>query len=114
MEAKKRRFVISGAIILVGTICAAALHWHLDSWKLAAGLNSASNEEIWTAVSCRAQLYLQKAHGEIPELSWSELWGITRPGRGFHCIEGRSLEVSIQYSAGASEADRVAGSLIFR
>ena len=34
-------------------------------------------------VSCRARLYLQKARGEIPELSWSELWRIALPGTGF-------------------------------
>ena len=113
MEIKKRAFVISGAII-AGTICAAAVYSHADYWKSIAGLESASNEAIWNAVSCRAHLYLQKANGGIPELSWTELWGLTRPGRGFHCIEGRSLEASVQYSASASEDDRRAGARIFR
>src|SRR5712691_493055 len=113
VEIKKRAFVISGAIILVSTVCAAAVYSHADYWKSAAGLESASNEAIWAAVSCRARLYLQKAEGGIPELSWTELWGLTRPGRGFHCVEGRSLEASIQYSASASEDDRRAGARIF-
>src|SRR5260370_36784523 len=100
MEIKKRTLVISGAIILVGTICAAALYWRLDYWKSAADLESASNEKIWTAVSCRAQLYLQKAQGEIPDLSWSELWMLTGTRTwGFHGMEGRSLEASLQFAA---------------
>src|SRR5260370_19026914 len=98
----------------VGTICAAAVYSYADYWKSAAGLERASNEAIWTAVSCRAHLYLQKVQGEIPELSWAELWGFTRPGRGFHCIERRSLEAGVQYSANASEDDSSAGARIFR
>src|SRR5215472_3415012 len=104
MRIKKLPFVISAGALLI-TIGAAALYWHLDVWKSAAG----------NAVSCRARLYLQKARGEVPELSWSELWEFTRPGRGFHCLEGgTSLEASIQYSTYASEEDRSAGARIFR
>jgi len=114
MKLKKHAFEIASAIILVSTICAAAAYSYADYWKSAAGLESASNEAIWTAVLCRARLYLQKAEGGISEFSWTELWGLTRPGRGFHCIEGRSLEASVQYSASASEDDRRAGARIFR
>ena len=49
-----------------------------------------------------------------PELSWTELWELTLPGRGFHCTEGTSLEASIQYSLNASEENRSAGARIFR
>ena len=114
MDIKKRALIISGAITLVGTVYAAVVYSHADYWKTAASLESESNEVIWTAVSCRARLFLEKAEGGIPELSWTELWGLTRPGRGFHCVEGRSLEVSVQYSASASEEDRRAGANIFR
>src|SRR5712671_665255 len=114
MDIKKRALIISGAITLAGTVYAAAVYSHADYWKSAAGLESESNEVIWTAVSCRARLYLEKAEGGIPELSWTELWGLTGPARGFHCMEGRSLEASIQYSASASEDDRRAGARIFR
>src|SRR5215471_9759178 len=104
MRIKKLPFVISAGALLI-TIGAAALYWHLDVWKSAAG----------NAVSCRARLYLQKARGEVPELSWSELWQLTLPGRGFHCLEGgTSLEASIQYSTYASEENRSAGARIFR
>ena len=89
MRIKKLPFVISAGVLLVSTIGAAALYWHLGHWKSIAG----------NAVSCRAQLYLQKAQGGVPELSWTELWELTLPGRGFHCTEGTSLEASIQYSS---------------
>jgi alcohol dehydrogenase (cytochrome c) len=114
MKIKKRAFVISGAIILVGTICAVGLYWRLDYRKSAAGSESSSNERIWRAVSCRVRLYLQKAEGGIPDLSWTELWGLTSPWKGFHCMEGLSLEGGLQYSASASEADRREGARIFR
>ena len=98
MRIKKLAFVISAAVLLVSTIGAAALYWYLGHWKSVAG----------NAVSCRARLYLQKAQGGVPELSWSELWELTFPGRGFHCTEGTSLEASIQYSSYASEENRSA------
>jgi alcohol dehydrogenase (cytochrome c) len=114
MKVKKRSFLISGAIILVCMICAAALYWYEVYWNSAAGLESGSSERIWHAASCRAQLYLQKAQGEIPDLSWTELWRLTSPWRGFHCMEGDSLEASLQYTASASEDDRREGARIFR
>src|SRR6266436_527120 len=115
MEALKRSSVKLGAIILVGTICAAALYWRLDYWQSTAGLASTSNDKIWSNVSCRVQLYLQKAQGGIPDLSWTELWALTLSSkRGFHCMEGRSLEASLQYTESASEGDRREGARIFR
>jgi alcohol dehydrogenase (cytochrome c) len=58
---------------------------------------------------------LQKAQGEIPDLSWTELWKLTTSSRrGFHCTEGRSLEASLQYSSSANESDRSEGARIFR
>jgi alcohol dehydrogenase (cytochrome c) len=104
MRIKKLPFAISAGVLLMSTVGAAALYWHLGHWKSAAG----------NAVSCRARLYLQKARGEVPELSWSELWELTFPGRGFHCTEGTSLETTIQYSSYASEENRSAGARIFR
>src|SRR6267154_2262268 len=105
MRIKKLPFVISAGVLLMSTIGAAALYWHLGHRK-----SFAEN-----AVSCRARLYLQKAQGGVPEVSWSELWELTLPGRGFHCrYEGTSLEASMQYSSYASEEDRSAGARIFR
>jgi alcohol dehydrogenase (cytochrome c) len=104
MRIKKLPFVISAGVLLMSTIGAAALYWHLGHWKSVAG----------NAVSCRARLYLQKAQGGIPELSWAELWELTLPGRAFRCAEGKSLEASLQYSTYASEENRSAGARIFR
>ena len=106
MKFKKTAIGTLTAVILIGTIGAWALYWRLESGK--------SIGEIWNAVICRARIVRQSALGEVPELSWSELWGLTRPGRGFQCTEGSSLEASIQYSSIASEDDRKTGARIFR
>jgi alcohol dehydrogenase (cytochrome c) len=112
MRTKKRGFVIAVTVILI-SICATTLYWELGYWKSVVGLEFASNERIWRAISCRAQLYVQKAQHEIPELSWSELWGLTRPASGFRCAEGRSFEAAFQYSSIANEDDLKAGARIF-
>jgi hypothetical protein len=101
MRIKSLPFVISASVLL---IVAAALDWQLGHRTSAAG----------NAVLCRARLYLQKAQGGVPELSWSELRELTFPGRGVHCTEGISLEASIHFSSNASEEDRSAGARIFR
>jgi len=106
MRIKKLAFVISGAVLLSVTICPAAL-WHL-------GLEPTSSGKIWHAISCRTRLYLDKVEGGVPELSWTDLWGLTLPGTGFHCGEGVSLEASLDYSSTASEDDRRAGARTFR
>jgi alcohol dehydrogenase (cytochrome c) len=114
MRAAKPKIVFSAGVLLIGTIGAAALYWHLGYWKSVLSPQSASSERIWKAVSCRIRIYVQKTQGDVPGLSWSELWGLTLPGTGFHCAEGSSLEASLQYSSSASEADRLAGGRIFR
>jgi alcohol dehydrogenase (cytochrome c) len=111
---KRRAFAISAAIIFIGAIGAAAFYRHLGYWKSVVNLEGVPNERIWNAVSCRARLYMQKAQGGIPEFSWTELWGLTRPGI-FHCDEGgSSLEANVQYSSNASKDDLRAGARIFR
>jgi alcohol dehydrogenase (cytochrome c) len=111
MKVRNRAFVILGAITFIGV----DLYSHPDYWKSTAGLASASNEKIWAAVSCSAGLFRQKAQGDIPDLSWTELWKLTTsPRRGFRCTEGRSLEASFLYSTKASEDDRREGARIFR
>jgi len=114
MKIKKTAIGTLTAVILTGTIGASALFWHLGSGKSIANPGGASSENIWNAALCRARLYLQKAKGEVSGVSWTELWGLTLPGRGFLCTEGSSLEASIQYSSIASEDDRKAGARIFR
>jgi alcohol dehydrogenase (cytochrome c) len=109
----KRLAIGVAAAIFISAIGAAFLYWRLESGKLAENIEGASNEKIWNAMSCRAQLYLQKAKGEVPQVSWVELWGLTLPGRGFVCTEGSSLESGVQFSANASDDDRKEGARIF-
>jgi alcohol dehydrogenase (cytochrome c) len=113
MRIRQQVFVISAATILIGAIGAVALYWQLGYWKSLVSLEGASKDKIWNAVSCRGELYLQKARGGIPEVSWTELWELTLPGRGFDCGYG-SLAGGLHYSSGASERDRRTGARIFR
>jgi mono/diheme cytochrome c family protein len=102
-----------GAAILIAAVGILVLIWRPWSAKLGLFEDGAANEKLWDAVSCRAQLYVQKAKGEVTDVSWGELWGLTLPGRGFACTEGSSLESRVQFSTEASEADREAGGRIF-
>ena len=99
MKIKKLAILSLVALIVIATIGAAALYWRPESGNSNADPEGRSTREIWSAVFCRAQLYLQKAKGEVSEVSWTELWGLTLPRRGFVCTEGTSLEASIQYSS---------------
>jgi alcohol dehydrogenase (cytochrome c) len=114
MRIKKLAFLILASVIVIGTIGAAALYSHLGHWKSVLGLEAMSTEKTWTAVSCRAQLYLQKAQGGVPELSWTELWELTLHRSWFQCAKGSSLAASLQYSSNASGDDPEAGARIFR
>jgi alcohol dehydrogenase (cytochrome c) len=113
MKFKKTAIAILGAVILIGAVGAAVLYWRLEFGNSNANSEGKSTEEIWSSVLCRGRLYLQKAKGEISDLSWAELWGLTLPGRGYHCTEGSSLESSLQFSTDASEDDRNEGARIF-
>ena len=113
MTIKKRAFRTLATVILLGTIGAAALYWRLASAKSVADPDGVATENVWNSVLCRGQLYLQKAEGEVSDISWAELWGLTLPGRGYHCIEGSSLESSLQFSTDASDEDRRQGARIF-
>jgi alcohol dehydrogenase (cytochrome c) len=108
MRINKNKALAIASVIFIGTIGAASLYWQ-GYWKPVLNPQRASS-----AVLCRARLYLQKAKGGVPELSWTELWGLTLPGSGFDCAEGRSLEASLKYSSIASESERMKGARIFR
>jgi alcohol dehydrogenase (cytochrome c) len=80
---------------------------------VAANRFAASTKQDQGALLCRAQVYLQKAEGGVSELSWIELWEMTRTGRGFDCTAGDTLEARIRFSEQASEDDRRVGARIF-
>ena len=108
--------VIAAAVVLAG-LCAMAVQRQLGAMAVQRQLGpdegpGPSYGKIGSAMLCRAQLYLHKAEGKIPELSWSELWGLSQPGMGFRC--GGGLETSVQFSSMASAEDRKAGERIFR
>ena len=95
-------------------VMAVAMGGYLEFSRPPSNFGSFPAGRVWSAVSCRIGLYLQKARGGIPELSWTDLWAITRLRRGFHCAYGVSLTASLQYSSIASKADRQQGARTFR
>ena len=69
------------------------------------------------SIAWRAHIFARKATGAIPDLSWSELWQMTRARRGFGLggvvSDGRSLEGSVS-NPYFSDEDRHAGEQIYR
>src|SRR5271167_972765 len=111
MKFKKTAIAASTAVILIGAIGASAFYWRQPG-KSVVDAGGESNVKIWDAVTCRARLYLQSVEGEIPGVSWTEIWSLTHPGRGYDC-EGGSFAASVGFSSHASEDDRRAGARIF-
>jgi alcohol dehydrogenase (cytochrome c) len=110
MQLKK---LVLGGIVVLAALCGALwLFWNSSYWQSVVG--DRTSEQIWHGISCRAGVFLQKAKGEISDLSWKELWVLVHPELGYRCMEGVSLEASFQYSAVASEEDRQEGERIFR
>jgi hypothetical protein len=60
----------------------------------------------------RARIYLQSALGRVPELSWTELWGLTLPGRGFDCSWG-SLEAGLNLAQSPAKTNARRGHASF-
>jgi alcohol dehydrogenase (cytochrome c) len=108
---RRAGLAIALTVVIVGALGIYGLLGYMGSDANSGGY---STGKIWSAVSCRAQLYLQKAHGQIPELTWTDLWVMTRLRPGFYCVEGSSLAADLQYSSVASQDDRNEGAHIFR
>jgi alcohol dehydrogenase (cytochrome c) len=118
-KAKRIQMTIKRAAFGVGVgvaiaFMAVAIGGYLGFSAPPSNLDSFPAGKIWNAVSCRIGLYVQKAQGGVPELSWTDLWEITRLRQGFHCVDGVSMTGSLQYSSIASKADRQEGARIFR
>lgn len=107
---RRTGFIIALTVVIVGTLGIYELLAYIGSDT---ELGRYSTARIWNAVSCRARLYLQKAEGGVSEVSWTDLWVITRLKPGFSCTEGVSLAADLQYSAVASQDDRKEGASIF-
>jgi alcohol dehydrogenase (cytochrome c) len=75
------------------------------------------NKATWHAYSWRVQLSLRKAVGNVPELSWVELWTMMRRSGGFSLenmfINGSTLEAALANPYSQAE-DLEAGQRIFR
>jgi alcohol dehydrogenase (cytochrome c) len=102
----KRR---TGLLIALPVVIVCALAY--TGWN--ANLGGYSTGKIWNSVACRGQLYIRKAKGGIPEVSWTDLWAMTRLRHGFSCIEGTSLAADLQFSSLASQDDINEGSRLF-
>lgn len=109
MKARKAFiFLPAAAVVLVGLSAATAQLARLEQVD---GRAPASIEKMWTAISCRAGLYVNKTEGKIPKLSWADLWALSsQRGIGFACAEGRA---ALQFSSIATAADRSMGAGIF-
>jgi alcohol dehydrogenase (cytochrome c) len=130
MKNRNRAIRVFVLIIFIGMVSAVALYWSLSEssesyLRLGTNLESTSDrfdpegglqpsQKVWNTALCRARIYLQKARGEVPDLSWAELWELVmHRNSGLHCMEGRSLEANFQYSSNATGADLKSGARIF-
>jgi alcohol dehydrogenase (cytochrome c) len=69
------------------------------------------------SVSWRARLYARKAQGDVPNLSWSDLWHMTTQGGGFGMEKAIAFDISLAGSVRNphfTADDRLAGAKIFR
>ena len=65
--------------VFVGAVAVAGLYYTVKSVVN----RNVEHAVDWKAVSWRAQLALRKATGNVPDLSWAELWEIMRQRGGF-------------------------------
>jgi alcohol dehydrogenase (cytochrome c) len=96
--------VFALAVVVVGAVA---------YFGSSANVGGYSIGKVWNSAACRGRLYLQKAQGGVPEVSWTDLWVMTRLRRGFYCIEGTSLAADLQYGSYASQDDLAEGAQIF-
>jgi alcohol dehydrogenase (cytochrome c) len=80
-------------------------------------LHSSPNGWTWKTVSWRAHAFARKAAGNLPELSWRELWFMTHVRGGFGLAgsveQGLSLEGAV-VNPYTTNGDRQNGARIFR
>ena len=103
-----------GAVLaLLAGLCAAAIFY----WTSLGQAGSIPREQFWQALSWRIELGARKVRGDVPELSWAELWQMTRIRGGFglkaFVAGAQSLEGSVA-NPYVSAGDREAGARTFR
>ena len=102
---------LAAVIAVVGIVGGGFYYW-LE------GHSARPISESWLDISWRAQIYLMKAFGRVPELSWTELLRTTLPnGRGFYLKNviaiGQSVDAVLS-NPYTSREDREAAEQIFR
>ena len=110
-RSRKLLAILVGLVVIVLAAGATFLLKPLDS--LAGGRSGLS----WNKVLWRAKLFARKAEGDVPDLSWHELWFMTHVRGGFSLENfvalGSSLEGSVLNSFNTSNDYKV-GEHIFR
>ena len=105
------RVVLVLAVVLMSMTVAVAFYWTSLSKT-----NQVPIEQPWEKLTWRVRVLALKARGGIPELSWSELWQMTRQRGGFgmvNLLRGVTVDGTIR-NAYDSDADHRVASDIFR
>jgi alcohol dehydrogenase (cytochrome c) len=105
----RRRIAAVSAMIVLGAAVAGIFEFK--------SRYSAPNVLTWQKISWRVDLFVRKAKGDIPGLSWRELWFMTRAPGGFNLEgfvrQGFSLEGTIKNPYATSQ-DHQSGARVFR
>jgi alcohol dehydrogenase (cytochrome c) len=108
-----RKFLAVVALVLVIGLVAGATFLLRSRDSLASGITGLG----WNKVLWRAKVFARKAQGDVPDLSWRELWFMTHVRGGFALENfvalGSSLEGSV-INAFNTRDDYQAGGQIFR
>src|SRR5271155_2962871 len=111
MKRNLRKALVGTIIAFIGIVGGAFYYLNLN-------FNSGYHKsEFWSAISWRARIYLKKAYGGLPELSWVELLKMSSQQGGFGLrfviTDGQSVDavVSNPYT---NPADQEAGGRIYR
>jgi alcohol dehydrogenase (cytochrome c) len=99
------------AVVVMSMTVAVAFYWSSLSKT-----NQTPIEQPWGKIAWRVRLFTLKARGGIPELSWSELWQMTRQRGGFgmeNLLKGVTADGTVRNGYN-TDADHRAASDIFR
>lgn len=97
-------------VAVIGVTLAASFYW-----KSLKATDSLPSEQISEKVWWRARLFARKATGGVPDLTWTELWQMTRHQGGFgleHLVHGMSVDGSV-VNGYDTDDDYEAGARIF-
>ncbi len=110
-QPRKRFAVIAAVVVIVVTV---GVTFKLKSLN---SLYSVPNEWTWARVSWRARLFARKAKGDLPDLSWRELWFMAHVRGGFGLAGFANGGSSLEGAVGnpyVTRGDHQNGARIFR